>query len=66
MALGTFNSSWKDYVKVHLLIQCVIGIDISFLAELIMAEDVSLLELFLLSISFMYLKTMSVKTNSNL
>ena len=31
-----------------------------------MAGDISLLELFLMSISFMYIKTMSAETNSNL
>ena len=31
-----------------------------------MAEDISLLELFLMSNSFIYLKTMSVETNSYL
>ena len=42
------------------------GIKISFLANLIMAGDISPLELSLLSISFMYLKTISVETNSDL
>ena len=49
---ATFNSSEKDFVEIHLLIQFVIGIKISFLANLIMAGDISLLELFLMSISF--------------
>ena len=44
----------------------MIGIKISFLANLIMAGDISPLELFLMSISFMHLKTMSAETNSNL
>ena len=39
---------------------------ISFLANLIMAGDISQRELFLMSISLMHLKTMSVETNSNL
>ena len=56
----------KDFVEIHLIIQFVIGIKISFLANLIMAGDISPLELFLMSISFMYLKIMSVETNSNL
>ena len=42
------------------------GIKISFLANLITAGDISPLELSLLSISFMYLKTVSVETNSDL
>ena len=66
MTSATFNSSGKDFIEIHLLIQFVIGIKISFLANLIMAGDISPLELFLLSISFIYLKTMSVETNSNL
>ena len=66
MTSATFNSSGKDFIEIHLLIQFVIGIKISFLANLIMAGDISPLELFLMSISFMHLKTMSVGTNSNL
>ena len=66
MTLATFNSSEKDFVEIHLLIQFAIGIKISFLANLIMAGDISPLELFLVSISFMYLKIMFAKTNSNL
>ena len=31
-----------------------------------MAGDISLIELFLMSISFMYIKTMSAETDSNL
>ena len=57
MTLVTFNSSGKDFIEIHLLIQFVIGIKISFLANLIMAGDISPLELFLISISFMHLKT---------
>ena len=57
MISTTYNSSRKDVVEIHLLIQFVIGIKISFLADLIMAGDISPLEIFLLSISFMYLKT---------
>ena len=66
MTSATFNASGKDFVEIHLLIQFVIGIKISFLANLIMAGDISLLELFLMSISFMYLKILSAETNSNL
>ena len=66
MTSATFNSSEEGFVEIHLLIQLVIDIKISFLANLIMAGDISPLELFLLSISFIYLKTMSVETNSNL
>ena len=66
MTSATFNSSGKDFIEIHLLIQFVIGIKISFLANLIMAGDISPLELFLMSISFMYLKIMSVETNPNL
>ena len=66
MTSATFNSSGKDFVEIHLLIQFVIGIKISFLANLIMAGDISPLELFLMSISFMYLKILSAETNSNL
>ena len=62
MTSATFNSSGKDFIEIHLLIQFVIGIKISFLANLIMAGDTSPLELFLMSISF----NMSAETNSNL
>ena len=61
-----FNLSGKDFLEIHLLIQYVTGIKISFLANLITAGDISPLELSLLSISFMYLKTVSVETNSDL
>ena len=54
MISGTFNSPGKDFIEIHLLIQFVIGIKISFLANLIMAGDISPLELLLMSISFMY------------
>ena len=57
MISTTYNSSRKYVVEIHLLIQLVIGIKISFLADLIMAGDISPLEIFLLSVSFMYLKT---------
>ena len=66
MTSATFNASGKDFVEIHLLMQFVIDIKISFLANLIMAGDISPLELFLVSISFMYLKIMFAKTNSNL
>ena len=66
MTLATFNASGKDFVEMHLLIQFVIGIKISVLAKLIMAGDTSPLELFLMSISFMYLTILSAETNSNL
>ena len=66
MTSATFNSSGKDFVEIHLLIKFVIGVKISFLANLIMTGDISPLELFLLSILFTYLKTISVETNSNL
>ena len=66
MTSATFNLSGKDFIEIHLLIQVVIGIKISFLTNLIMAGDISPLELFLMSISFMYFKTMSAETNSNL
>ena len=59
MTSATFNASGKDFVEIHLLMQFVIGIKISFLANLIMAGDISPLELFLMSISFMYLKILS-------
>ena len=57
MISTTYNSPRKDVVKIHLLIQFVIGIKISLLASLIRAGDISPLEIFLLSILFMYLKT---------
>ena len=66
MTSATFNSSGKDFVEMDLLIQFVIGIKISYLANLIMAGNISPLELFLMSISFMYLKMLSAETNSNL
>ena len=66
MTSATFNASGKDFVEIHLLIQFVTGIKISFLANLIMAGDISPLEIFLMSISFMYLKILSAETNSNL
>ena len=66
MTSATFNSSGKDFIEIHLLIQFVIGIKISFLAYLIMTGDISSLELFLMSISFMHVKTMFAETNSNL
>ena len=66
MTSATFNSSGKDFIEIHLLIQFVIGIKISFLAKLIMAGDISPLELLLMSISFTCLKIMSKETNSNL
>ena len=50
MMSATFNSSEKDFVEMHLLIQFVIGIKISFLANLVMAGDISPLEIFLMSI----------------
>ena len=65
MTSATFNASGKDFVEIHLLIQFVIGIKISFLANVIMAGDVSQLQLFLLLYSFMYF-CMSAETNSNL
>ena len=65
MTRATFNSPGKNFIEIHLLIQFVNGIKISFLANLIMTGDISPLELFLVSISFMYLKTMSAETNSN-
>ena len=46
MTSATFKSSGKDFVEIHLLIQFTIGIKISFLANLIMARGISLLELF--------------------
>ena len=66
MTSATFNSSGKDVIEIHLLIQFVIGIEIYFLGNLIMAGNVYPLELFLMSISFMHLKAMSVEINSNL
>ena len=66
MTSATFNASGKDFTEMHLLIQFVIGIKIYFLANLIMAGDISPLELFIMSISFMYLKILSAETNSNL
>ena len=48
MTSATFNSSAKDFVEIHLLIQFVIGIKISFLVNLIMAGDISPPELFLM------------------
>ena len=65
MTPATFDSSGKYFIELHLLIQFVIGIKF-FLTNLIMGGNVSPLELFLMPISFMYLKTMSVETNSNL
>ena len=56
MTSATFNSSGKDFVE----IQFVIGIKISFLANLIMAGDISPLELFLMSIAFMYQKQIQI------
>ena len=66
MTSATFNSSGKDFIEIHLLIQFVIGIKISFLVNLIMAGDISPLELFLRSILFMRLRTTSAETNPNL
>ena len=66
MTLATFNSSRKDFVETHLLIQFLIGIKIYFLANLKMAGDISPLELLLMSISFMHLKIWSAEKNSNL
>ena len=66
MTSAIFNSSGKDFVEIHLLIQFVIGIRISFLANLRMAGDISPIELFLMSISFMYLKILSLEANANL
>ena len=66
MTSATFNSCGKDFVEIDLLIQFVIGIKISFLPNLIMAGDISPLELFLISISFMHLKVLSAEANSNL
>ena len=66
MTSATFNLSGKDYVEIHLSIQSVIGIEISFLANLIMAGDISPLELSLMSISFTYHKILSAETNSDL
>ena len=66
MTYATFNSFGKDFIEIHLLIQFVIGITISFLANLIIAGDISRHEFFLMSIPFMYLKIMSAETNSNL
>ena len=56
MTSATFNSSGKGFIEIHLLIQFLIGIKISFLGNLIMAGDISPLEL--------HLKTMSAETNS--
>ena len=66
MTSATFNASGKDFVEIHLLIQFLIGIKISFLANLTMAGDISPLELSLMSISFMYLKILSTETNSGI
>ena len=66
MTSATFNSIWKDFIEIHLLIQLVSGIKFFFSANLIMTGGVSPLELFLMSISFMYLKIMSEETNSDL
>ena len=49
MTSATFNSYGKDFVQKHLLIQFMI-VETSFLANLIMAGDISSLELFLMSI----------------
>ena len=62
MTSATFNLSGKDFIEIHLLIHFLIGIKIYFLANLIMAGDISLLEIFLMSISFICLKIMSVET----
>ena len=61
MTSATFNSSGKDFVEIHFLIQFVIGIKITFSANLIMAGDISPLEFFL-----MCLKILTSETNSNL
>ena len=66
MTSATINSIWKDFIEIHLLIQLVSGIKFFFSANLIMTGGVSPLELFLMSISFMYLKIMSAETNSDL
>ena len=66
MTSATSNSSGKYFIEMHLLIQFVIGTKTSFLANLIMAGDISPLELSLRSISFMYIKIMFAETNSNL
>ena len=66
MTSATFNTSGKDFVEIHLLTQFVIGIKIFFIANLIMVGEIYPLELFLMSISFMYLKIWSAETNSDL
>ena len=45
MTSAIFNSPGKDFIEIHLLIQFVIGIKISFLADLIMAGEISPLKL---------------------
>ena len=64
MTSATSNSPGKDFIEIHLLIKFAISIKISFLPNLIMVGDISPLELFLMSISFIHLK--SVETNSKL
>ena len=41
MTPATFNSSGKNFIEIHLLIQFVNGIKISFLANLTMTGDIS-------------------------
>ena len=53
MTSAIFNSSGKDFVEIHLLIQFVIVIKIYFLANLMMAGDISPLEHFF-SVKFIY------------
>ena len=66
MTPATFNSSRKYFFRnTFINTACDWYQNFSFLANLIMAGDISLLELFLMSILFICLKTMSVETNSN-
>ena len=66
MTPATFNSSRKYLFEIHLLIQFDWYQNFSFLANLIMAGDISLLELFLMSILFICLKTVETNSNFNL
>ena len=65
MTSATSNSSGKYFIEIHLLIQFVIGTKTSFLANLIMAGDISPLELFYCQFHLCISKQ-SLETNSNL
>ena len=66
LILNYFQPVWERFYRNTFINTVCDRYQNLFLANLIMAGDISPLELFLDLISFLYLKTMSVKTNSNL